>query len=130
MRNYSIRLTYHSLIRIFLLLCFLGLFIWGSIAAVTTISTRATAANDSRLSYRSVSVDTEDTLWSVAKENYTQEWGSISDYLKEIMRCNALTSEEITAGSSLIVPVYLPADTNTSGVSFVSDDKKENSKIK
>ena len=120
MRNYSIRWTYHSLIRIFLLLGVIGFFIWGSIATVTTISTRVTAANDSQLSYRSISVSTEDTLWSLAKENYTQEWGSISDYLEEIMRCNALTSEKITAGSSLIIPVYLPA--NTAGISFVSED--------
>lgn len=108
MRNYTIHFTSHSLIRMILLTGIIGLFIWGSIVAAKSFSTDAEAAGNYQLSYRSVSVNTNDTLWSIAKENYSEEWGTFSEYLEEIMRCNALRSEEITAGSSLVVPVYLP----------------------
>ena len=113
MKNYSIPFTYQSFLRIFLLIGVFGVLIGGSAAMVKNMATKVNAADSSsQLSYRSISVSTGDTLWSVAKENYTPEWGSLSDYLKEIKRCNALTSAEITAGSSLIVPVYLPVDSD------------------
>lgn len=102
--------TRHSIFRISLAVCILGLLMGGGAAIVKSMATKVTAANNSRLSYQSVSVSKGDTLWSVAKDHYTQEWGSLSDYLKEIKRCNALTSEEITAGSSLLVPIYVPLD--------------------
>lgn len=62
------------------------------------------------LSYKSVAVKANDTLWDIAKENYSKEYGTFPNYIKDIMRCNSLTSDEIKAGSSLIVPVYLPAN--------------------
>lgn len=109
MKNYTIHFTCHLLIRIILITGMIGLFIWGSIVAAKSFSSSAEAANNYQLSYRSVSVNTNDTLWSIAKENYSEEWGTFSEYLEEIMRCNALDSDEITAGSSLVVPVYLPS---------------------
>lgn len=109
MKKTSIFSTRHSIFHIFLVLCILGLFIGGSAAVLKNMTMEAVAADNSQLSYHSISVSMGDTLWSVAKDNYTEEWGSLSVYLKEIKRCNALASEEITAGSSLIVPIYLPS---------------------
>lgn len=123
MKNYFISLTRSARTRLLIALGLLSIMICGGIAAEKTLSTRVTAADSSQLSFRSVSVSTGDTLWSVAKENYTQEWGSLSAYLDEIMRCNALTSEEITAGSSLIVPVYLPHD--SADISLLPEKERE-----
>jgi len=113
MRNYAVLFIYHPFLRIALLISILSLLIGGSVAMVKNMAMNVNAADHSQLTYRSITVSTGDTLWSVAKENYTQEWGSISHYLEEIKRCNALTSEDITAGSSLIVPVYLPLESNS-----------------
>lgn len=62
------------------------------------------------LSFKSVPVTSKDTLWSIASENYSEEYGSLKDYIREIKRCNSLKSDNITAGSSLIVPVFITTD--------------------
>lgn len=59
------------------------------------------------LSFKSICVNPNDTLWSIAKENYTEEYGSLNNYIKEIKRCNSLTTDKINAGSSLLVPIYV-----------------------
>ena len=84
MKKTSIFSTRHSIFHIFLVLCILGLFIGGSAAVLKNMTMEAVAADNSQLSYHSISVSMGDTLWSVAKDNYTEEWGSLSVYLKEI----------------------------------------------
>lgn len=66
------------------------------------------AANHQEISFKSVRISSNDTLWSIAKENYSAEYGTLEEYIQEIMRCNSLTSADIHAGSSIIVPIYLP----------------------
>ena len=39
-----------------------------------------------------------------------QEYGSLQNYIKEIKRCNSLTTDNINAGSSLLVPIYVPKE--------------------
>lgn len=80
---------------------------WGAMTMFGASQTAASSPDSGRLSYRSISVTGEDTLWSIAKENYSREWGSINAYIKEIKRCNSLASEEINAGGSLVIPVYV-----------------------
>lgn len=108
MNNYSVFFKRRFLLHFVLVAGILGMIMAGSTQAEKFFFSSATAADSSRLSYRSVSVTSKDTLWSIAKENYTSEWGDFSDYLEEIKRCNSLTSEKITSGNSLIVPIYLP----------------------
>lgn len=62
------------------------------------------------LSFKSISITSKDTLWSIAEENYTEEYGSIKNYIKEIKRCNSLTTDDIKAGSALMVPIYVSVD--------------------
>ena len=59
------------------------------------------------IGYKSVHITAEDTLWGIAKQSYSPEYGTLEDYIQEIMRCNAMKSEYIRAGCFLIVPVYL-----------------------
>lgn len=82
-------------------------------------NTRPTAmqANTAKeLSFKSVPVTSKDTLWSIASENYSEEYGSLKDYIQEIKRCNSLQSDNIKAGSSLIVPVYITTDSSQYGI--------------
>lgn len=55
----------------------------------------------------SVYIETDDTLWSIAYKYYSEEFGSIEDYIKEIKKCNSLKSDAIYAGRHIIVPVYI-----------------------
>ncbi|MCI9077856.1 MAG: LysM peptidoglycan-binding domain-containing protein [Lachnospiraceae bacterium] len=57
------------------------------------------------VSYISVSITADDTLWSIAGRYYSDEFGTIKDYVKEIKRCNSLKSDNIYAGRNIIVPV-------------------------
>ena len=69
-------------------------------------SSDATVKTQSCLNFQSVSITSKDTLWGIAREYYSEEYGSMNDYINEIKRCNSLTSDFIYAGSSLIVPIY------------------------
>lgn len=75
--------------------------------STTSVSAGESAMQNTELSYKSVHITSNDTLWSIARENYTKEQGSMKEYIKEIKRCNSLSSDRINAGSSIIVPVYL-----------------------
>lgn len=57
--------------------------------------------------YKSIVVSDSDTLWSIA-ENYMDEahYGSIYEYIREVMQINSLTDDAIYADAHLIVPYY------------------------
>lgn len=57
------------------------------------------------INYISVLVTSDDTLWSIADRYYSDEFGTVKDYIKEIKRCNVLKSDNIYAGRHIIVPV-------------------------
>ena len=70
-------------------------------------SSHASAAIDeSQISYISVPIVTSDTLSGIAREYYSDEFGSIESYVTRIKEYNSLTSDNIYAGNYLIVPVY------------------------
>lgn len=83
---------------------FLGIY---CIFSTKSASAEVTPMQNTELSFKSVYITGNDTLWSIAKENYTKEQGSMEEYINEIKRCNSLSSDRINAGSSIIVPVYL-----------------------
>lgn len=64
------------------------------------------AVDESRVYYLSVPISNQDTLWSIAEEYYTEEFGSVKNYIKEIKECNSLSSDAIYAGNHIIIPVY------------------------
>jgi hypothetical protein len=57
--------------------------------------------------YKSITVDRDDTLWSIAEEyNDEDHYNSIHDYIDEVMRINSLSDDEIHYGENLIIPYY------------------------
>lgn len=80
-------------------------------ASVAVSSFRSNAKNDpsqeSSKYYKSIVVSDSDTLWSIAEE-YMDEthYGSIYEYIREVMQINSLTSDAIYADAHLIVPYY------------------------
>ncbi len=82
------------------------------ISAPILFLTFSTQANDvehqpSYKYYKSIELSEGDTLWSVANEyidyNY---YKNTSEYIEEVMKMNALTSDKIFAGRHLIIPYY------------------------
>jgi len=55
----------------------------------------------------SVQIEEGDSLWSIAKEHYTEEFDSITNYIAEIKRMNGLSSDTVYAGSYVLVPQYV-----------------------
>ncbi|MDD5935126.1 MAG: LysM peptidoglycan-binding domain-containing protein [Clostridiales bacterium] len=56
--------------------------------------------------YKTIEIKQGDSLWSIAKENYTEECNSMNDYIYLIKKCNSLYVDELTAGCYLVVPYY------------------------
>ena len=57
--------------------------------------------------YRSITIDTGDTLWSIAQEYVDEEhYDSIDEYIKEVKKHNHLNNDTINYGQHLIVPYY------------------------
>lgn len=57
--------------------------------------------------YKSISVNTGDTLWDYATKYADSEfYDSYESYINEIISINALTNDSIRAGQSIIIPYY------------------------
>ena len=56
--------------------------------------------------YKSIEVCPGDSLWSIAKRHMTEEYDSVYAYISEIYKLNELTSENLTAGTRLMVVCY------------------------
>lgn len=69
----------------------------------------ASADNTSVGTYTITSVQIEegDTLWSIAKEHYSEEFSSLTSFISEIKRMNGLTSDTVYAGSYILIPQYI-----------------------
>ena len=55
--------------------------------------------------YTSIEVDNGDTLWSLAEE-YGERYQDRDVFISEVRTINQLKGDSITAGASLLVPVY------------------------
>lgn len=55
----------------------------------------------------SVMVEKKDTIWTIASRYYTEECGSMKEYIAEIKKCNSLENDTIYAGYPLIIPIWV-----------------------
>lgn len=56
--------------------------------------------------YTSVEVEAGDTLWSIADEYMTAEYGSRDEFMNEVRQMNHITGSGIRCGSTILVPYY------------------------
>lgn len=56
--------------------------------------------------YKSVMVNTGDTLWSIANEHINENYKNMEEYVIEVKQMNNLRDDHITAGSYLIIPYF------------------------
>ncbi len=68
-------------------------------------------SNTDQISYKyytSITVSSEDTLWSIAEKYMDIEhYRTIDDYILEVKTMNHLQSDVITYGEHLIIPYYM-----------------------
>lgn len=71
-------------------------------------SIHASASGGSRSSKQVAMIEVQkgDTLWSIAKLYYTDEYKSLSRYINEIKWSNNLEKDTIHDGQHLIIPFY------------------------
>lgn len=72
----------------------------------------STQANDTKHQpsykyYKSIEVSKGDTLWSIAKNNIdSRHYKSTREYVAEVKKLNSLPTDNIIAGSYIIIPYY------------------------
>ncbi len=60
-----------------------------------------------QLCYESIQIREGDSLWSIAEENYSEDYASVAAYVKDIARANGIREDsDIHAGEHLILPYY------------------------
>ena len=57
--------------------------------------------------YKSVRVETQDCLWTIAKREMGEEWTDIRVYIDEVREINGITGDHLTAGAYVILPYYI-----------------------
>ena len=56
--------------------------------------------------FKSIRVESGDTLWSIAQEYCSEEYPSLDYYMKELVSMNHLDNEYIQAGQFITVPYH------------------------
>ena len=90
-----------------IVLC-LAIFAVTAAVIIAVKSSRTTADESLELNkyYTSITVESGDTLWDIAREYKKSETSDINSYIDEIKSINNLTSDNITAGQNLIIVYY------------------------
>ena len=56
--------------------------------------------------FKTITIESGDTLWSIAKEYKSGDYKTTRDYVEELITMNNLHSDRITTGQKLIVAYY------------------------
>jgi len=56
--------------------------------------------------FKCISIDHDDTLWSIAEEYSSEEYSDYNDYIDEVKSINGLTTDKIYCGATLLIPYY------------------------
>ena len=94
--------------RIFLSCSFISLLAAAVITTISFVNVSATdnGENPSYKYYTSYEIQPGDTLTSIAQEFTINSDVSVSDYIAEVKKNNALSSDNITAGSYIVISYY------------------------
>lgn len=64
-------------------------------------------SNDGQYKYfKSIEIAEGDTLWSIADEYASEQYGSVKDYINELKSMNDLKSDTIHAGEHIVIAYY------------------------
>lgn len=99
--RYEFNLRKSSLITMFIITLLFFTFFF-----VTKTVFASNSKIDSDKMVTSITIEKDDTLWSIASDYITNECGSMNHYIEEIKDCNGLTSDTIHEGQHLIIPYY------------------------
>lgn len=118
-RNYYRKQQRVKVVRRNILLLALSVIVMVMIAVMFfSFSTQASdqAHQTSYKYFRSIEIKKGDSLWSIASCYADAHYENLADYVSEVKRMNGLSSENIQAGSYLIIPYYstefLSSETN------------------
>ena len=67
------------------------------------VSARENSAAGTDIHYKSIRIQSGDTLWDIARDNMTDEYDSIDEYINAIKDINGLESDFIQSGQYLII---------------------------
>ena len=84
---------------------FLVIMILCIFTAISTLLGFNTANSASMTQYNQVQVESGDTIWNIAKE-YAPANKDVRQVVYDICDLNDMSADELTAGESIIVPVY------------------------
>lgn len=76
------------------------------ICCISGINRSASASTHNVKYYKCITIEKNQTLWSVAKENISEEYDSIDDYIKEIKYINGFSEDTLYVGASIVIPYY------------------------
>lgn len=68
--------------------------------------TQAEAATANEKHYKCITIEENATLWSIAREYYTEEYDDYEDYIDEVRFINKLSDDTIYRGATLVIPYY------------------------
>ena len=77
-----------------------------AVSSIFTMSAKARELPSGYKYYTSIVVEKGDTLWDIANQYITPEYGDISEYIGEVKYLNHLRGDEIHAGEYLTIPYY------------------------
>ncbi len=62
--------------------------------------------NLSEIQYKIIEVQEGDTMWEIARENMHPGFHDEKEYIDEVLRCNQMSTTQITTGHYIMVPYY------------------------
>lgn len=85
-----------------LIILFVSILFFGGIAE----ENEANASTVQEKYFTCINIEEGDTLWGIASEYASVEFGSYDAFIDEVKRINNLKGDSITSGATLVIPVY------------------------
>jgi hypothetical protein len=99
------RLCSSKKINLFLIVFVIALFVFVIFFALTGSKTSAHVEGQQQI--KTIIISKGDTLWSIAKSNYTELDGDFDSYIERIKKTNNMECQDLIVGNTLLVPHYV-----------------------